>query len=470
MDRRRVITTAAVVATVGAAAALTLPSFADTQSHSPGPAATSAVSPKLLDAMQRDLKLTEGQARGRLAREASAMKAAKDLRKQMRDSWAGAWMGADGQMTVATTDPADAEKITRAGAKAKLVRRNSDQLKAAKSSLDARARSAGSGITGWYVDPASNQVVVMTSSTDPSRVASFVESAGVPTDAVRVQSVKGRPRLLADPSPGPVDGQVPPGHQTGRPGVRTGQQQGDQQQGGQQQGGQGDGQDAGQSAPPAGGDQQQAGNGQAVRGGDAYVINGDARCTVGFAVQGGFLSAGHCGQPGDTTEALNNGTPTAEGVFAASRFPGDDFSFVRTNADFTPTGEVQSFDGQAQPVASDQVLPVAGSTEAPVGATVCKFGSTTGATCGTIQQLDATVNFADPSGSGGLVTVSGLIGTDVCAEAGDSGGPLLAAGNQAQGTVSGGSGDCANGGSTFFQPVNEALQALNLTLLTTAGQ
>jgi streptogrisin C len=34
--------------------------------------------------------------------------------------------------------------------------------------------------------------------------------------------------------------------------------------------------------------------------------------------------------------------------------------------------------------------------------------------------------------------------------------------------VSGGSGDCTAGGQTFFQPINEVLQALDLTLLTTS--
>jgi streptogrisin C len=78
-----------------------------------------------------------------------------------------------------------------------------------------------------------------------------------------------------------------------------------------------------------------------------------------------------------------------------------------------------------------------------------------------------TVNFVDPDDGVGTVTVTGLIQTDVCAEPGDSGGSLLAA-DQAQGTVSGGSGDCTAGGQTFFQPINEVLQTLDLTLLTTS--
>jgi streptogrisin D len=47
---------------------------------------------------------------------------------------------------------------------------------------------------------------------------------------------------------------------------------------------------------------------------------------------------------------------------------------------------------------------------------------------------------------------------DVCAEPGDSGGPLFS-GGEVIGLTSGGGGDCASGGETFFQPVAEALSA-----------
>ncbi len=52
--------------------------------------------------------------------------------------------------------------------------------------------------------------------------------------------------------------------------------------------------------------------------------------------------------------------------------------------------------------------------------------------------------------------MTGLIKTTVCAEGGDSGGSLYA-GTRAYGLTSGGSGNCSSGGTTFFQPVTEAL-------------
>ena len=59
--------------------------------------------------------------------------------------------------------------------------------------------------------------------------------------------------------------------------------------------------------------------------------------------------------------------------------------------------------------------------------------------------------------------VSGLIQTNVCAEPGDSGGPLYD-GTKALGITSGGSGDCRSGGTTFYQPVREAANAYGVTV------
>ena len=70
--------------------------------------------------------------------------------------------------------------------------------------------------------------------------------------------------------------------------------------------------------------------------------------------------------------------------------------------------------------------------------------------------LNATVNY--PQG-----TVSGLIRTTVCAQPGDSGGSLYS-GSTAHGLTSGGSGNCSTGGTTFFQPVTEALSVYGVSV------
>src|SRR5690606_29573673 len=66
-------------------------------------------------------------------------------------------------------------------------------------------------------------------------------------------------------------------------------------------------------------------------------------------------------------------------------------------------------------------------------------------------------------------TVTGLIQTNVCAEPGDSGGSMFTRDGLAIGLTSGGSGDCTNGGETFFQPVTTALAAVGATLGSGGG-
>jgi streptogrisin C len=182
-----------------------------------------------------------------------------------------------------------------------------------------------------------------------------------------------------------------------------------------------------------------------VVGGDAYYMGG--RCSVGFAVSGGFVTAGHCGTPGTATQGHNQ---VSQGTFEGSSFPGNDYAWVSTNTDWTPTGAVNDYAGGT--------VAVSGSTESAVGSSVCRSGSTTGWHCGTIQAKDQTVNYAEGA-------VSGMTQTNACAEPGDSGGSWLT-GSQAQGVTSGGSGNCSSGGTTFFQPVNEILSTYGLSLVT----
>jgi streptogrisin C len=186
-----------------------------------------------------------------------------------------------------------------------------------------------------------------------------------------------------------------------------------------------------------------------VRGGDAYYIGG-GRCSVGFSVNGGFVTAGHCGRAGQATTGYNQ---VSQGTFQGSSFPGNDYAWVAVNANWTPQPWVNNYAGGN--------VTVAGSTVAAIGAAICRSGSTTGWRCGTVQAYNQTVNYAQGS-------VSGLTRTNACAEPGDSGGSWLS-GQQAQGVTSGGSGNCSSGGTTYFQPVNEILSAYGRTLVTSGG-
>ncbi|MQY12532.1 hypothetical protein SRB5_26670 [Streptomyces sp. RB5] len=190
-----------------------------------------------------------------------------------------------------------------------------------------------------------------------------------------------------------------------------------------------------------------------IRGGDAYYMGG-GRCSVGFPVtrgtQQGFVTAGHCGTPGVSTTGYNQ---VAQGSFQGSSFPGNDYAWVAANTSWTSQPWVKGSGGAN--------VTVTGSTQAAVGSSICRSGSTTGWHCGTIQQHNTSVTYQEG-------TVSGVTRTNVCAEPGDSGGSFIS-GSQAQGTTSGGSGNCSSGGTTYYQPVNEALQVYGLTLKTSGG-
>jgi streptogrisin D len=180
-----------------------------------------------------------------------------------------------------------------------------------------------------------------------------------------------------------------------------------------------------------------------IRGGDA-IYTGGARCSLGFNVRNSsltyfFLTAGHCTNIGSTWTLANG---TVIGTRAGTSFPGNDYGIVRyTNAAISHPGTVNLYNGTSR--------DITGAGNAFVGQSACRSGSTTHVHCGSVTATNATVNY--PQG-----TVTGLIRTNICAEPGDSGGPLFS-GNTALGLTSGGSGNCTFGGTTFFQPVTEPL-------------
>ncbi|MDQ3403539.1 MAG: alpha-lytic protease prodomain-containing protein [Actinomycetota bacterium] len=331
----------------------------------------------LVAAMVRDLHLTPDQAVNRLDRERTAAKTEAALRGSLGAAYSGAWLDSDATLTVAITDPSKADQVRAGGAVPKTVTRSAAQLDAAKARLDAGSAKAPKSVPGWYVDAATNSIVVLAKAGGQDAAKAWATAAG--SDAVRVEVSTEDPKPLID-----------------------------------------------------------------IVGGNAYTF-GQGRCSIGFAVEGGFVTAGHCGGTGTQTS-------NPSGQVAGSSFPGNDYAWVRTAAGNTPRALVNRYPG---------TVPVAGSTEAPVGSSVCRSGSTTGWRCGTIQQKNASVTY--PEG-----TITGLTRTNACAEPGDSGGSWLT-GDQAQGVTSGGSGNCTSGGVIYFQPVNEILQVYGLRLTVSGG-
>jgi streptogrisin B len=175
--------------------------------------------------------------------------------------------------------------------------------------------------------------------------------------------------------------------------------------------------------------------------GDA-IYGGQYRCSLGFnVVKGGtyyFLTAGHCGKVANTW-FTNSGHTTLIGPTVGYSFPGNDYALVQySNTSLSHPGGFTA-------------------ANAFVGENVTRKGSTTGTHSGRVTALNVTVRY---QGGG---KVSGMIQTTVCAEPGDSGGPLYD-GSKALGITSGGSGNCRTGGTTFFQPVTEAASKYGVTV------
>ncbi|MET8626863.1 S1 family peptidase [Kitasatospora sp. NPDC004669] len=390
MLRFRALAVAAAFATVALTAAPAVSATADDPSIAAAlaaaPTRTAAASPALLHAMQRDLGLAPQAAADRLARESRAAEVQGALTRALGDRWAGAWVdGPQAELVVATTDASAARTITAHGGRATVVRHALTALNRTKDALDRASDAAAPEATPvWYVDVRANTVVVR--SADDARTETFLNHSGVDRALVRVERATAAPKPLAD-----------------------------------------------------------------LRGGDAYYIDNAARCSIGFPVtQGGrpgFVSAGHCGQPGSNATASDG---SSIGAFQGSTFPGNDYSWVAADPGWTAQPQVSDYAGGT--------VTVAGSSEQPIGGSVCRSGSTTGWHCGTVEEQNATVNYQEGS-------VYGLTRTDVCAEPGDSGGSFIS-GDQAQGVTSGGSGDCTSGGETYFQPVNPILSTYGLTLAT----
>ncbi|MFF8555873.1 S1 family peptidase [Streptomyces sp. NPDC015501] len=182
-------------------------------------------------------------------------------------------------------------------------------------------------------------------------------------------------------------------------------------------------------------------------GGDPYYT-GNVRCSIGFSVHGGFVTAGHCGGAGQSVRGWDG---SAIGNFQGSSFPGNDYAWVNVANGWWTVPVVLGWG-----TVSDQL--VRGSNEAPVGASVCRSGSTTRWHCGRVLAKNETVNYSQGA-------VYQMTKTSVCAEGGDSGGSFIS-GDQAQGVTSGGWGNCSSGGETWYQPVNEILNRYGLRLHT----
>ncbi|MEI5097782.1 S1 family peptidase [Streptomyces sp. PmtG] len=189
----------------------------------------------------------------------------------------------------------------------------------------------------------------------------------------------------------------------------------------------------------------------AVRGGD-LLYGAGSRCVVGFNARNGStyyaITSGVCGSPGTQWYADPQRTVPV-GVTERVVFPGSHYAIVRyTNTSLSYPSELNGGGGR--------IIRINRAAQPTVGQRVCRVGPTSGMHCGTVQAVNVSITY--PQG-----TVNGLFRTTVCAEPGDTGGPAFS-GDTALGILVGGSGDCASGGSTYYQPVVPILSATGLVV------
>jgi len=374
-----------------------------------GPAAANDLDPTLKSAIQRDLGMSEREFGQYVRAERLARQQEKAMERQLGRNYAGSWIErqSDGSFkyVVATTS---ARGVKAAGIESRHARNSLRSLNEAKGQLDmmlAQGARAPKQVYGWYVDVRNNSVVVSIGRGGEKAAIDFVAASGMDARTVRFEIADEQPSLRMD-----VLG----------------------------------------------------GYGILRNPGDGYLY----ACSVGFSVtqngNPGFATAGHCGDAGEITyyEPSQWTLGVRLGTYAASNFPnpgqtGPDRAWVRLDAGHIARPIVEGY--------TSADVTVRGSTEAAVGAAVCRSGRTTKWRCGTIEAKNQTVNYS--SGE----TVQSLTRTSACSEGGDSGGSFITSAGQAQGVLSGGSGSCKGGGrfsKSYFQPINPLLQAYNLTLVT----
>jgi streptogrisin D len=162
-----------------------------------------------------------------------------------------------------------------------------------------------------------------------------------------------------------------------------------------------------------------------------------------------FLTSRTCARGVGTTFYANSARTTVLGTTVAVSPGNKDYALVKYASGYAPSGNVDLYNGAYQDITS--------SATAFVGESAKRSGGATGIHSGSVTATNVTVTYA--SGA----TLTGMIRTNICAEPGDTGGPLFD-GAKALGLTSDGTGNCSSGGATYFQPVTEALAAYGVSV------
>ncbi|MER6849793.1 alpha-lytic protease prodomain-containing protein [Streptomyces flaveolus] len=365
--------------------------------------ATPRYQPEMVRALAASLGVSEEAAADRLDRQDAQQAKLAELAKR-GIAGDGAFFDASGKLIVNATDTAEAARIEKAGLDARVPARGQAALDKVKAELDAlAAEKVPSGVVAWSVDMAADKVTVKVNNDRGAAAKAFLAKAAEHGSAVQI--VRGQEKLEAK---------------------------------------------------------------AAIYPGSKMTFNDTTQwCSVGYGARDRsgnqyLVSAGHC----IVNTLRYDGAAFAKGYKTryALGTRSVDMGIATINPGHSITTSVGTW-GQA-----NGNVAVKGSSRAASGAALCKSGATTGWTCGTVGSYNNTVTYIDRNGGPDTV-VSGLASSSVCVEGGDSGGAYIS-GNQAQGMTSGGptNQQCTGGvysrGSSYFQPLDDALSYYGLTLNT----
>jgi Alpha-lytic protease prodomain/Trypsin len=368
---------------------------------------------QLADILRRDLGLNTRSLRQYVETEQRAIAATPGIEARLGTAYAGSWIerGADGKhrLIVASTKPYSAKSADAIVAEVRTARFSLAQLQSTKDSLDriASKRTTPSPLYSWYVDVKSNRLVVTIDRTRKEQAIEMIAASDIDIAQISVVESQFRPRTTQFVQ-------------------------------------------------------------QIVMGGDSYLLMNTGHCSIGFSGvrngQRGFVTAGHCGNIGTATYRVYPGPYSGQlfwlGGLQLSVYPGNDFAWstVSNPQMFTFPNVRNAF------LSFNNLIPVRGDLQAPVGASVCRSGFKTGLRCGVIQAQNVSVDY-------GVGIVYGLTQTTACAGFGDSGGSVITPGGQAQGVVSGGElvqgtdNNCSQPTPvTFYQPIQPMMAQNGITL------
>ncbi|WP_415975818.1 S1 family peptidase [Rhodococcus sp. 077-4] len=412
-----------------------LASFSGTAAAEPVVQSTADQLPReLVEAVQRDLKISPQEYLDRAARAQELSAYASDFRASRPADFAGAWIGPDGNAVVAVTSPTAAQAVAKDGYATAQSPVSADGLEKSLADLNSwiagLPREISEQINGTAIDFIDNQIVI-------DLVNSPIGSAlNLPTLLANIKVI------LSPGGNDPVD------------------------------------------PTPMGGDTYVTSAGPI---GEAPAT-GISICSFGFNALDSSgadvnLTAGHCNpnkatgaggapvylpDPADISRSTQIGSFDRSSLGAAD---GLDWSVIALNE----TGIASGLDRPTVRGANGSTVAVTGTAAPVIGAPVCKSGQSSSFTCGVVaaDRVETQLYMED----GTSRTVRGFAST-ACTLAGDSGGAIVTgtlALGITSGSNSGGAPDCNEANLALAQyggtaslgiPIDQVTRATGATLRT----